>query len=105
MQHSVNTTFRSHVEETEKKGLPERSSKSRRVFRSRIRKCPQIEEQLSSHVQGRRHHGFAISTHMVQLKATQKEKELQIPNEYIKACREWLRRFTSRHELSSHKKT
>lgn len=88
-----------------KKEILKSSNKNRRAFRSGIRKFPQVEEQLSSYIQDRRQHGFAISTEIAQLKAAQIAKELQIPNEDFKASRGWLRRFMNRNGLSIRKRT
>jgi DNA-binding transcriptional regulator YiaG len=68
-------------------------------------KYPALEDDLLNYFKELRNHGIAVTRDMLQLRARELAKSLNISDNEVKASRGWLRRFMTRKGLSLRTRT
>lgn len=81
------------------------ASSTRRAFRGKPCKYPEVENELLSYVTEVRNNGFALSTDMLRFRALELADAKGIPRADFKASAGWIRRFMKRKNLSIRRRT
>ncbi|KAH7933216.1 hypothetical protein HPB49_010399 [Dermacentor silvarum] len=76
------------------------TNRSRKAFRGKKCKYPELEGELVKYVTDTRNDGYAVSTDMVRAKALNIARHMEIPKAQFKASRGWATRFMNRNQLS-----
>lgn len=81
------------------------TNRSRKAFRGKKCKYPELEGELVKYVIDTRNDGYAVSTDMVRVKALNIARHMEIPKAQFKASRGWATRFMNRNQLSIRRRT
>ncbi|KAH9379826.1 hypothetical protein HPB48_010401 [Haemaphysalis longicornis] len=81
------------------------TNRSRKAFRGKKCKYPELEGKLFKYVVDTRRDGYAISTDMIRVKALNIARHMEMPQAQFKANRGWVTRFMNRNQLSICRRT